>query len=369
MRCVNLFFPVRHTDTRDLLKAVTSFVDTYLAGTNDHAACTFSQPEMAVLGALQNIFEVPHRAQELLSAEKTPTLSYSLPAYERVVEGWRNLSKATPVLAPFIQPGIDKIESYMSFTRKTRLYSHAMLVNPEMKLSWTQSMSSEEGGASETQSAWGGKTSDEFEKSWRWTIELMTKFETARRHSASRDPIPAPRTAAPLQKSSSLVTATSRLKHGLKSLATLSTNLGARRSTSLFAIPSSTIEAEQSPSAAQEEPRSAEDPSVEDERVLEDRKICEKELSQYLDAGLHPDGLRDGVDQLSYWQVSPDRLYSFRRDKLIPLCFRFMNIASPISFRSPWTFYPFRHRQFLASASFPRARKLAPCGGTGYHPR
>jgi len=67
-----------------------------------------------------------HRAQELLSAECTPTLSLSIPVYELLIEHWKTLCGTIPELDHFINVGIAKLEEYIHQAWKTRIYVHAM---------------------------------------------------------------------------------------------------------------------------------------------------------------------------------------------------------------------------------------------------
>jgi hypothetical protein len=64
--------------------------------------------EIKVLTDMYQILEVAHKAQELLSAEKTPTLSIAFPAYKIVLEKWRALQETIPKLAFAIDAGIEE---------------------------------------------------------------------------------------------------------------------------------------------------------------------------------------------------------------------------------------------------------------------
>lgn len=75
---------------------------------------------------IHQVLEVAHKAQQLLSSERTPTLGIALPAYELIIAKWEDLQQVIPELKPFIGRGIRKLEEYMSETRKTRIYAHAM---------------------------------------------------------------------------------------------------------------------------------------------------------------------------------------------------------------------------------------------------
>lgn len=78
--------------------------------------------ETCVLDHVRTITSVPHDAQESLSSERTPTLSYSLPFYHAIVDEWEDLKEDYPLLAPFIEVGIRKIEEYIDKSKLSRTY-------------------------------------------------------------------------------------------------------------------------------------------------------------------------------------------------------------------------------------------------------
>ena|ERR1700722_1949678 len=86
----------------------------------------FNDKQWQVLHHIHHILEIPSVAQELLSAEKTPTLSIALPAYEMLLVAWTNLKAAIPELSHYIQVGIAKILEYVSKGRRSRVYALAM---------------------------------------------------------------------------------------------------------------------------------------------------------------------------------------------------------------------------------------------------
>ncbi|KAH6902447.1 hypothetical protein BKA70DRAFT_1113066, partial [Coprinopsis sp. MPI-PUGE-AT-0042] len=100
---------------------------------------SFKKDEIQVLGDLISVLAIPHGAQELLSSERTPTLSMALPTYKLILDGWKLQARLLPHMRPFINAGIKKLEEkYIPLTRKTRAYAIAMTVNPAIKLSWAQ---------------------------------------------------------------------------------------------------------------------------------------------------------------------------------------------------------------------------------------
>jgi hypothetical protein len=86
----------------------------------------FDGDQWQVLHHINHILEIPHLAQELLSAKKTPTLSMALPAYELLMVSWTELKAAIPELAHYIDLGISKIKEYVSKGRRSRVYALAM---------------------------------------------------------------------------------------------------------------------------------------------------------------------------------------------------------------------------------------------------
>lgn len=75
---------------------------------------------------IHQILEIPHKCQELLAAEKTPTLALALPTYEALVVMWKELAKEIPELSHYIGLGIAKIMEYVSKGRRSRIYALAM---------------------------------------------------------------------------------------------------------------------------------------------------------------------------------------------------------------------------------------------------
>ncbi|KAJ7243484.1 hypothetical protein C8J57DRAFT_1040176, partial [Mycena rebaudengoi] len=98
----------------------------------------FTEDQFQVLSDIQLILSIPHAAQELLSAEKTPTLSMAPPAFEIPLVSWLNLQIEMPELAHYIGVGIAKIQEYVNKGCKSRIYALAMIINPTMKMDWIE---------------------------------------------------------------------------------------------------------------------------------------------------------------------------------------------------------------------------------------
>ncbi|KAF5375571.1 hypothetical protein D9615_009215 [Tricholomella constricta] len=94
--------------------------------------------QLRVLNDIRSFLYVFHTVQEVVSADKTPTLSVVLPLYEQLISMLRDLKRSIPNLAHVISASQDKLEEYLSKSRKTRIYSLAMLINPTIKLQWAE---------------------------------------------------------------------------------------------------------------------------------------------------------------------------------------------------------------------------------------
>jgi hypothetical protein len=85
-----------------------------------HHALTDLQSK--VLDEIQQFLALPHAVQELVSAEKTPTLPVVLPTYEKLL----HLFKLMKPRLPNIDAAIEKLSAYFARTRKTRIYALAL---------------------------------------------------------------------------------------------------------------------------------------------------------------------------------------------------------------------------------------------------
>ena len=70
--------------------------------------------------------QVPHAFQDILGAEVTPTICYSVPAYSAFINKWTLLKEDNPQWAKIIQPGLDKLEDYQECLAETPAYVVAM---------------------------------------------------------------------------------------------------------------------------------------------------------------------------------------------------------------------------------------------------
>jgi hypothetical protein len=81
---------------------------------------------LRVLDDIRTFLRVPHIVQEIVSAEKTPTLSIVLPIYEKLIVMLSNLRAQLPEIAHAINASIEKLEQYLGYSRRTKIYGLAM---------------------------------------------------------------------------------------------------------------------------------------------------------------------------------------------------------------------------------------------------
>lgn len=95
--------------------------------------------------------------QEIVSAEKTPTLSLVLPLYEKLIALLTKLKIQLPKLEHAIAASVWKLEEYLEKSRQTKIYALAMgehpfflystanqfthslqVINPTIKFKWIE---------------------------------------------------------------------------------------------------------------------------------------------------------------------------------------------------------------------------------------
>jgi hypothetical protein len=81
-----------------------------------------SPDSISVLKDICQVLEVPHSAQQLLSFEKTPTLSMVLPVYSLLIDGWKHMQEVIPELSPYVTTGLVKLQKYINMAHKSRIY-------------------------------------------------------------------------------------------------------------------------------------------------------------------------------------------------------------------------------------------------------
>ena len=79
--------------------------------------------QVCVAEHVREVVEIPHLAQELLSTDRTPTLAFSLPLYDKIIHQWELKQQQYPLLSPSIQVGIAKLKEYIAKTHESRTYA------------------------------------------------------------------------------------------------------------------------------------------------------------------------------------------------------------------------------------------------------
>lgn len=81
---------------------------------------------LRVLQDIRRFLEIFHLVQEIVSAEKTPTLSVVLPLYEKLIVMLNDLAKELGEISHAIKASVEKLEEYLAVSRCTKIYSLAM---------------------------------------------------------------------------------------------------------------------------------------------------------------------------------------------------------------------------------------------------
>ena len=85
-----------------------------------------NRAQACVVNHIREVVEIPHLAQELLSTDRTPTLAFSLPIYDKIIRQWELKQRQYPLLSPSIQVGIAKLKEYIAKTHESRIYAFAI---------------------------------------------------------------------------------------------------------------------------------------------------------------------------------------------------------------------------------------------------
>jgi len=93
---------------------------------SDISDYALSDIQLQVLDDIRTFLNVFHSAQQIASAEKTPTLSIVIPVYEKLIEMLQNLKQHLPNLSHAIAASISKLQEYMDKARSTKAYVLAM---------------------------------------------------------------------------------------------------------------------------------------------------------------------------------------------------------------------------------------------------
>lgn len=70
--------------------------------------------------------QIPHAFQDILGAESTPTLCYTIFAFSSFIQRWTELKEDHVEWERYIQPGLEKLESYSLHVDNVPAYAIAM---------------------------------------------------------------------------------------------------------------------------------------------------------------------------------------------------------------------------------------------------
>jgi hypothetical protein len=85
-----------------------------------------SDAQLYLLNDILDILDIAHEVQQLLSAEKTPTLPLAMPLFEQFLVNLKEQQRRTPYLAPFIEVAVEHLTKYIHECRSLKLYGMAM---------------------------------------------------------------------------------------------------------------------------------------------------------------------------------------------------------------------------------------------------
>lgn len=104
---------------------------------SDITVHALSSIEITVLKDIRAFLSVFHYAQQIVSAEKTPTLSIVIPTYEKLIGMFTNLKRHKPNVAHAIDASLEKLKEYMGKARSTKMYVLAMRMSFLLELEHT----------------------------------------------------------------------------------------------------------------------------------------------------------------------------------------------------------------------------------------
>jgi hypothetical protein len=70
--------------------------------------------------------QAPHAAQQKLSSETTPSLSYAVPAFEEMIKSWESIGLHVPHCKPIVDIGLTWASKYTDQMGATHAYAVAM---------------------------------------------------------------------------------------------------------------------------------------------------------------------------------------------------------------------------------------------------
>lgn len=257
-------------------------VQGYIKQSNDVALTKhlMGETELTVLVDVIQVLEGAHAVQQVLSAEKTPTLSNALPEYALLIDYWTSLSHSIPQLSYVMEVGIAKIKEYVDQSRSSKIHVLAMAINPSTKLEWIETN-------------W---TSAEARQAKSWVLEHMIAFQKliSRERRAEGTLHERSSTSNPVTHSSGSVSTHAVGRGSIRNLSTV------RRSASLApGIDSPTSATTHLPVSRENTPVPESTAVSQEEQDQADRKTVELELENYMQ-----DGTVDskGLDMMRFWR-------------------------------------------------------------------
>ncbi|KEP45954.1 hAT family dimerization protein [Rhizoctonia solani 123E] len=140
--------PTRWSSSRDMIERLLYLypaVSRYIASDPTLAEYAITHADYEALHDILTVLNFAHRAQELLSSDKVPTLSFAIPLYHALVDQWTQLRGTLPALSHAILAGIKKIDIYLDKTRSSPVHIVAMALNPSIRYEWFDRISPSEG--------------------------------------------------------------------------------------------------------------------------------------------------------------------------------------------------------------------------------
>jgi len=101
-------------------------VKEFILSDDDIKIAPLSEKQLEVLADIRVWLSYFHTVQEIVSAEKTPTLSIVLPLYEQLIKLLDDLKLDLPKLEHAIAASIMKLKEYVVKSRKAKIYVLAM---------------------------------------------------------------------------------------------------------------------------------------------------------------------------------------------------------------------------------------------------
>ncbi|KAJ7253087.1 hypothetical protein B0H12DRAFT_1017709, partial [Mycena haematopus] len=101
-------------------------IHSFLQPSRSYSLYHLNDKEWEALASFKRILAVPHAFQQLLSAEKTPTLGDALPSFEAMISRWEKQQNQYPETAHIVQQGIDKLASYRERVENVPAYILSM---------------------------------------------------------------------------------------------------------------------------------------------------------------------------------------------------------------------------------------------------